>query len=336
MLIKSIFDPIDRLILQAKGYIQEQDVRKKYIRQIEDKIKDIQPELEKRKEELIGLIEKIDPEDNLKAELELNLNKLLNYLEHIELIAEKELALSLMPQENQESVLAREKMRENYVNHQLARLHEQLKVTGSFFEVADFANEIWADYDLFEEFNKEDMVVQLLVDRMNETNTKNTETRIGKDLKKTLEHIRLNLVKSTSWSDQEIDSYQKERNLKINQLKTINIPNDRHFHILMFGGVPEIIEELSRYFIIPSQLKIEWIDVESGENLEPLIKNGKNDMAIFFSMFPNHKKFIEIKDKLTQESIPYFNVISFSTQKLVQSIEEELLKISFQEHFAYK
>ncbi len=38
---------------------------------------------------------------------------------------------------------------------------------------------------------------------MNETNAKNTETRMGRDLRKILEHIRLNLVKYTAWTDDE-------------------------------------------------------------------------------------------------------------------------------------
>ena len=336
MLIKSIFDPIDRLIDQAKGFLVEQDIRKKYYQQIEDKINTLKPELERRKEELIILIDKIDSDEILKEQLQKSIDQLNSFLDNIELVAEKELALAIMPLENQESFDQRQKSRDDYVNHQLLKLQEQINLTNNFFEVADFANEIWADFDLFEETNKHESIVQVLVDRMNETNTKNTETRLGKDLKKTIEHIRLNLVKSTSWTENEIISYQRERDIKINQLQPISLPSDKNYQVLFFGGVPEVIAEIGSSYLIPSKLKIDWVDIEDEEVMEQHIKNTKNDLAIIFSMFPNHRKFVTIKEKLVEEKIPYSNVISFSAKKFVKSLEDELLKVSFQDHFSKK
>ena len=118
MLIKSIFDPIDRLIVQAKGYIQEQDVRKKYLKQVEEKIVIIKPELDKRKEELNDLINQIDSDDDLREKLDISLRKLDSYIENIELVAEKELALTIMPLENEDSYVFRKKSRDyrSYIN----------------------------------------------------------------------------------------------------------------------------------------------------------------------------------------------------------------------------
>lgn len=337
MNLKSIFDPIDRVIAQARSYIHEQEVRKQNISLIENKIEVIRPELEKRKQELNELLDQIEPDDEFKNRLEESLNQLDNYLEHIHLIAEKELVLDILKEEKQDNDEGKKELREKYVKLQVSRLEEQLKNTNNFFEVADFANEIWADFDLFEEFEKDEMVVQLLVDRMNETNAKNTETRMGRDLRKTLEHIRLNLVKSSAWSDEEVKEYQSERDLKLKQLQAVKIPDNRNFSVVVVGGDPEIVKKLYEVYALPSRLKLEWVDIEKPESIEAHLRSGiRQDLFVFYSMFPKHDKFVELKDKLTENSIKFVDVISFGTAKLLKVLEDELIQISFQNQFGGK
>ena len=103
MNIKSLFDPIDNVIAQARNFIHEQDVRKKYLKQIDEKIAIIQPELVKRKAELIELLQKIEADDQFKQRMEESLEQINKYLDHIELIAEKELALEIVKAEHNEN-----------------------------------------------------------------------------------------------------------------------------------------------------------------------------------------------------------------------------------------
>lgn len=337
MNLKSLFDPIDRVIAQAKSYIHEQEVRKQNILQIESKVEIIRPELEKRKAELTELINQIEPDDSFKERLEESLKQLDNYLDHVHLIAEKELVLSILKDEKQDNDEGKKELREKYVKHQVTRLDEQLRNTNNFFEVADFANEIWADFDLFEEFGRDDTVVQLLVDRMNETNAKNTETRMGRDLRKTLEHIRLNLVKSSAWSDEEVKEYQSERDLKLKQLQAVKIPDNRNFSVSILGGDPEVIRKLYEVYALPSRMKLEWVDIERRESVENMLRSPtKLDLVIFYSMFPRHEKFMEIRDAITENSIKCVDVISFGTSKLLKVLEDELIQISFQTQFGGK
>ncbi|MCP4749454.1 MAG: hypothetical protein GY866_01040 [Proteobacteria bacterium] len=337
MNFKSIFEPIDRVIAQARSYIHEQDIRKNNIAQIEDKVEQIKPELEKRKNELIELIEQIEPNDDFKKRLEGSLVQLDTYLDHVHLIAEKELAREILQEEKQEDDEGKKELRDKYIKLQVARLEEQLKNTNNFFEVADFANEIWADFDLFEEFSRDEFVVQQLVDRMNETNAKNTETRMGRDLRKTLEHIRLNLVKSSAWSDNDVREYQGERDLKLKQLQPVKIPDNRNFMVTMLGGGPEVINKLYEVYALPSRLKLEWLDVEKADMIDNLLRSSpKHDLVVFYSMFPKHGRFVEIKEKLTKNSIRYIDVISFGISKLLKVLEDELIQISFQNQFGGK
>ncbi|MFH2129391.1 MAG: hypothetical protein ABIK68_03375 [bacterium] len=337
MNLKSIFDPIDRVIAQAKSYIHEQEARKQNILQIESKIEFIRPELEKRKLELMELIRQIEPDDEFKRRLEESLAQLDSYLDHIHLIAEKELVLSILKEEKQDNDEGKKELREKYVKLQVNRMEEQLRNTNNFFEVADFANEIWADFDLFEEFGRDDTVVQLLVDRMNETNAKNTETRMGRDLRKTLEHIRLNLVKSSAWSDEEVKEYQSERDLKLKQLQAVKIPENRNFTVSILGGDPEVIRKLNEVYALPSRLKLDWVDIEKAEAIENIFRSTtKHDLAIIYSMFPKHDKFNEIRESLIENGIKCVDVISFGTSKLLKVLEDELIQISFQNQFGGK
>ncbi|MCG8336394.1 MAG: hypothetical protein MJE63_17950 [Proteobacteria bacterium] len=336
MNLRSLFEPIDRVIVQAKNYIHEQDIRKSNISLIETKVEEIRPELEKRRDELVELLNQIDPDDEFKSRLQESLQQIDGYLEHVELIAEKELALEILEQEEDENDDAKKELRDKYVRLQVARLEEQLRNTNSFFEVADFANEIWADFDLFEEFNRDEVVVQLLVDRMNETNAKNTETRMGRDLRKTLEHIRLNLVKSSAWSDEDVREYQGERDLKLKQLKPVKIPDNRNFNVTVLGGGPEVIQKLKDVFALPSRLSLEWADVEKTEMIDNILRTTRQDLVIFYSMFPKHEKFTEIKNRLEEQSVHFTEVISFGTSKLLKVLEDELIQISFQNQFGGK
>jgi len=337
MNLKSLFDPIDRVIAQAKSYIHEQEIRKQNILQIESKIEIIRPELEKRKVELVELLDQIEPDDEFKRVLEDSLTQLENYLDHIHLIAEKELVLEILKEERQDNDEGKKELRDKYIKLQVTRLEEQLRNTNNFFEVADFANEIWADFDLFEEFERDNTVVQLLVDRMNETNAKNTETRMGRDLRKTLEHIRLNLVKSSAWSDEEVKEYQSERDLKLKQLQAVKIPDNRNFTVSVLGGDAEVIRKLNEVYALPSRLKLDWVNIEKPEAIENIIRSStKHDLIIINSMFPRHEKFIEIKDTLAENSIKCVDVISFGTSKLLRVLENELIQISFQNQFGGK
>ncbi len=336
MNIRSLFDPIDRVIVQAKNYIHEQDIRKSNVAIIENKVDEIRPELERRKSELVELIQQIDTNDEFRTRLEESLEQIAGYLEHIELIAEKELALEILDKEEDENDEVKKELREKYVRLQVSRLEDQLRNTNSFFEVADFANEIWADFDLFEEFSRDEVVVQLLVDRMNETNAKNTETRMGRDLRKTLEHIRLNLVKSSAWSDEDVKEYQAERDLKLKQLKPVKIPDNRTFNVTLIGGGPEVIKKLKDVYALPSRLNLEWCNVEKPESVEHMTRGVKQDLVIFYSMFPKHSKFMEIKNILSENTVRFSDVISFGTLKLLKVLEDELIQISFQNQFGGK
>ena len=337
MNLKSIFEPIDRVIVQAKNYIQEQDIRKANVTKVENKVETIQPEIERRKNELLDLINKIEPNDEFRSRLQQHVLKLDDYLDHVHLLAEKELALEILQQEKKNDDEEKRDMRDKYVKLQVARLEEQLKNTNNFFEVADFANEIWADLDLFEEFSRDEIVVQLLVDRMNETNAKNTETRIGRDLRKTLEHIRLNLVKSSAWSDEDIKEYQGERDLKLKQLQPVKIPDNRNFNVTILGGGPEVIDKLYEIYALPTRLKLEWGDIDEHELVDSMVRSSpKKDLVVFYSMYSKHQKFIEIKEILTEGSVRFADVISFETNKLMKVLEEELIQISFQTQFGGK
>lgn len=337
MNIKALFDPIDRVIAQAKSYIYEQDIRKQNIALIDKKVEIIRPELEKRRNEIKELIDQIEPDDDFKLRLEESLIQVDSYLEHIQLIAEKELALEVIQAEEQDNDIGKKELRDKYIKLQITRLEEQLKNTNNFFEVADFANEIWADFDLFEEFTSDEIVVQLLVDRMNETNAKNTETRMGRDLRKTLEHIRLNLVKSSAWSDDEVREYQSERDLKLKQLQSVKIPDNRNFLVTMVGGSMEIIQKLYEVYALPTRLKLEWADVEKPEAFDNLLNSPqKNDLVIFYSIFPKHEKFLKLKEELATRNIKHVDVIAFGTAKLLKVLEDELIQISFKDQFGGK
>lgn len=334
---KSIFEPIDRVIDQAKSYIYEQDIKKNNIAKIEKKVDLIKPELEKRKTEIYELIGQIDTEDDFRSQLEQSIVQLDNYLEDIHLIAEKELALEIMQLETKNDDEGKKELREKYIKLQVVGLEEQLKDTNNFFEVADFANEIWADFDLYKEFARDEIVVQLLVDRMNETNAKNTETRIGRDLQKTLEHIRLNLVKSSAWSEADIKEYQSERDLKLKQLQPVKIPDNRNFNVTIFGGGSEFIDKLYETYALPTRLNLEWADIEKTDDVGNILRaTPKHDLIIFYSMFPKHKRFMQIKEKLSEHAIKFTDVISFETNKLLKVLEAELIQISFQNQFGSK
>jgi hypothetical protein len=337
MNLKNLFEPIDRVIAQAKNYIHEQEIRKQNIAQVEAKIEILRPELEKRKSELSELIDQLDPNDEFRQRLEKSLKQLDVYMDHIHLLAEKELALEVLQEEKQDNDEGKKELREKYVKLQVNRLEEQLKNTNNFFEVADFANEIWADFDLFEEFSRDETVVQLLVDRMNETNAKNTETRIGRDLKKTLEHIRLNLVKSSAWSDEEIREHQSERALKLKQLQAVKIPDNRSFTVTVIGGDPEVIRKLYEVYALPSRLKLDWADIERSESIENILRAAaKQDLMVFYSMFPTHPKLLELKEALNKAGIRHADVTSFGTARLLKVMEDELIQVSFQTQFGSK
>ncbi|MCP4295193.1 MAG: hypothetical protein GY786_06270 [Proteobacteria bacterium] len=336
MNIKSIFDPIDRLIHQAKGFIEEQDTRKQYLQRVEDKVEIIRPEIEDRKAELVALGNQVDSDEKLKLQIESTVEQLNCYLENITLIAEKELALEILSEGIDIDHEGRKEERSKYTEHQVVRLREQLKITLNFFEAADFANEIWADFDLFEEFSCDDTVVQLLVDRMNETNTKNTETRMGKDLRKTLEHIRMNLVKSTAWTDQEFKDYKAERNIKLKQLAAVKIPTNRPFNVTVVGSAREIVDDLGSNYNLPPKLVIKWFDITSNIMDKGISEFNKCDLIVFQTLNPHHPKLQEIKELLDNESCHYVNVVSLEVAKLINTVEDELIKISFQEQFSGK
>ena len=337
MNIKSLFDPIDNVIAQARNFIHEQDVRKKYLKQIDEKIAIIQPELVKRKAELIELLQKIEADDQFKQRMEESLEQINKYLDHIELIAEKELALEIVKAEHNENDDSKKEHRAKYVELQVSRLEEQLKNTNNFFEVADFANEIWADYDLFEEFDYDETVVQFLVDRMNETNAKNTETRMGRDLRKILEHIRLNLVKSTAWTDEEVKDYQNERDLKLKQLQTVKIPADKNFNVCVFGAGEEVLDKMYELYALPKRLKLRWCDIEEPGIMGNVLNSQIHyDLALIMTLYPNHVIFKDVKKSLMDRHVPCFDIISFGVDKLLKVLEDELIRISFEKQFAVK
>jgi hypothetical protein len=336
MNIKSIFDPIDRLIHQAKGYIDEQDTRKQYLYQVEEKIGIIRPEIENRKAKLIDLGSQVEADEKLGHEIDDSIKRLDSYLDNIFLMAEKELALDLLSKGVNNDDDGRREQRLKYTEHQVLRIQEQLKNTLNFFETADFANEIWADFDLFEEFNCDETVVQFLVDRMNETNTKNTETRMGKDLRKTLEHIRMNLVKSTAWTEQEFKDYKAERNIKLQQLIPVKIPTKRSFNVMVTGSAKEVVDALRSNYNLPPKLTIKWFDITSYTADQGISEFNNNDLVVFQSLAPNHAKFQEVRTALDKHSIRHTRVVSLEITKLISVIEDELIRISFQEQFAEK
>ena len=249
----------------------------------------------------------------------------------------KKLALDIVKKEQNDNDTSKREQREKYVDLQVNRLEEQLKNTNNFFEVADFANEIWADFDLFEEFEFDETVVQFLVDRMNATNAKNTETRMGRDLRKILEHIRLNLVKSTAWTNDEVKDYQAERDLKLKQLQTVKIPSDKNFNVMLFGAGEEIIIKMYELYALPKRLKLKWYDIEQENAVDGLVNSQiKNDLALFLTLYPNHSIFKNIKGTLTECCIPFVDIISFGTDKVLKVLEDELIRISFEKQFATK
>ncbi len=190
---------------------------------------------------------------------------------------------------------------------------------------------------LFEEFGYDETVVQFLVDRMNETNAKNTETRMGRDLRKILEHIRLNLVKSTAWTDDEVKDYQAERDLKLKQLQTVKIPADKNFSVSIFGAGEEIIDKMYELYALPKRLKLKWFDIEQQNAVEILVNaQVKNDLVLFLTLYPNHSIFKIIKDTLGECCIPFVDIISFGTEKVLKVLEDELIRISFEKQFAVK
>lgn len=337
MNIKSIFEPIDNIIAQAKNFIQEQEVRNKFIKKIDIKIEEIRPELETRRTEINELLPQVEMDDKVRKKLELSLQQIENYIKYIDLIAEKELALETLQAENIDNDTAKKEQREKYICHQLNRLDEQIKNTNNFFEVADFANEIWADFDLFEEFNYAESIVQSLVDRMNDTNAKNTETRMGKDLKKILEHIRLNLVKSTAWSDEEVKDYQAERDLKLKQLQPVKIPVEKSFNVAVIGSDSLLLNKLNELYALPKRTRIRWVDFNRLDDLENIMRSQpRYDLVAFITMLPNHEVFRGIQESLEGDSIPYVEINSYGTEKFVKMLENELIRISFEKQFAIR
>jgi hypothetical protein len=337
MNIKSIFEPIDNIIAQAKKFIQEQEVRNKFIKKIDVKVEEIRPELENRRAEILDLLPQIEMDDKVRDKLNHSLAQLDSYIKYIDLMAEKELALEALQGENKDTDLSKKEQREKYICHQLTRLDEQIKATNNFFEVADFANEIWADFDLFEEFNYAEPIVQSLVDRMNETNAKNTETRMGRDLRKILEHIRMNLVKSTAWTDEEVKDYQSERDLKLKQLQPVKIPEDKNFNVAVIGSDGLLTDKLEELYAIPNRTRVRWVDFNHQEEIENILRaQPRYDLVIFITMLPNHEVFKAIQESLEQDSIPYVEVNAYGTEKLVQTMEDELIRISFEKQFAVR
>lgn len=337
MNIKSIFEPIDHIIAQAKNFIQEQEVRNKFIKKIDVKIEEIRPELETRRGEIVDLLPQVEMDDKVRKKLQLSLQQLDNYIKYIDLIAEKELALETLQTENVDQDDSKREQREKYICHQLTRLDEQIKNTNNFFEVADFANEIWADFDLFEEFNFAESIVQCLVDRMNDTNAKNTETRMGKDLRKILEHIRMNLVKSTAWSDDEVKDYQAERDLKLKQLQPVKIPEEKNFNVAVVGSDSLLVSKLDELYALPKRTRVRWVDFNRNEEIENILRaQPRFDLVAFVTMIPNHDVFRDIQKNLDSDSIPFVEINSYGTEKLVKTMENELIRISFEKQFAIR
>lgn len=335
MNIKFLFDPIDRLIDQAKDYIRDQDTRKKAIKLIEEKVESIRPELERRREELLVLLDQIEPSAaDIRDKLNSSIQQLDHYLKYIELIAEKEMANDILASECQVEEADFREQKEKYVVTEVLRLEDALESTDNFFEVADYANQIWADFELFEEFHREEVVVQMLVNRMNETNTKNTETRIGKDLRKTLEHIRVNLIKTTSWSEEQIEEYQLERDRKIRKLKSLNAPKENNFTIYLIGGTEDFLKNIKQEYDVPPNLKMCWVDVGEKQSLENAFRNAtRNDLVIFMTHFPEYEIFTQPIEELKQNNIPFITCFGFEKAKFIKLIEDELIRIAFNNQF---
>ncbi|MGK0291014.1 MAG: hypothetical protein ACI86H_002481 [bacterium] len=339
MNVKFLVEPFDRLIEQAKEYIQEQDQKKKYIRQIEEKVESIRPELEQRKIEIEGLLAQIndfenqDKDNHIRQELEESLEQIESYLRNIELIAEKEIASDILSHESTFSEKEFRERKERYVNTEVLRLEEELDGIDNFFEVADFTNQIWADFNLFEEFHRDEIVVQMLVNRMNQTNTKNTETRMGKDLRRTLEHIRNNLIKTSAWSDEEIIEYQDERDKKIRRPKQINIPLERKYHVCVVGSAPQMITQLLEEYDVPENLHLEWLDVAT-KDFSTKIKSAKKDLVLLITIFGDHQIHKQLRTELEAESVPYNQTSVFTKKKVVKLLEDELIQITFRKQYS--
>lgn len=335
MNIKFLFDPIDRLIDQAKDYVIEQDIRKKAVKIIEEKEEVITPELEKRKAELVDLLSQIEEYADIRPKLEESLRQLEHYMGLITFIAEKDWAHEMLREEMGKLDDEYHELRERYVNSEVLRIEEELEATDNFFEVADFANQIWADFDLFEESHRDEVVVQMLVNRMNVTNTKNTETRMGKDLRKTLEHIRLNLIKTTAWSDDDIVEYQKERDRKIRRLKPVNIPREHTFNVVLLGGSPDLIPSIYKEYDLPKKCRLHWMDITQHDLEEKLFRQNTHfNMVVVLTLFPENPMLVDIRRRLELQHVHCINAAAINPSRVVKILEDELIGIAFKHQFS--
>ena len=328
---ESLLSKFDRLIKLSKDHINEKNKRNEVVKKIEIEAADILSGILTKKDEIKGLLAQIGQSDD-DVEISRQLAESLAELDFIErnsiVYAEKKWVQDCMAKERERIWKEQIQERKDYVDREINRLKSELHEVRGFFEIAEFVNQIWADQELFLEFNRLDEIMKVVVARMNETNQKGLETHLSRNTLKTLEHIRVNLFKVNCWLDEEISEYQSVRNREIKKLRAYTLGGQKKIYVTLIGGAKELLELIVSDYPLPVNIIAKWEEPSQNfDNPEVIKRLSKSDVLLVATFFESSEIFQQILNVLNSNKIKYELVPSLNPDTLHKTIEGILSKI---------
>lgn len=325
-----VISKFDSIISDTKEFLNESSQKKENVKEIELRVLEYLPVLQKKIEELKNLLYKIPMElsdQDVAKQLQKSLQQADWMLDNIKLVAEGDWAkeqLAKMATSGPKSSLQADKnlARLKYTQALVVQITDGIENTHNFFDLADYANQIAADADLLQEGGRLKEVMQLMVRKMNETNLKKSFVQLDfANVMATLEHICEVIFAKSKWSDQEIKNYRLDRQKEIAGKDLIGPPTTEDYKVLALGMCPELIDKVKAEFYLADNLKLEWIDLANldEKKLEQLL-NGV-ELVLAVTNFFDHTFFQRLKDLLDQRKIPLIYETSLNPARIVRSLQ---------------
>ena len=322
-----LLDSLDKIIVQAKDYLTESNSKKDVIKEVEFIAMDLLRELEPKRNELKDVISQLSTDQSAKAMLQKMSKGLVQcelMIDNVLLLAEqswfqdKEAKKSPGPSAQQ---YVRQK---RYIEAESMRLASGINQTQKFSELAEYANLIWAEYDLLLDLGRLEELMVALVRRMNEINFKKANTRLSDDLRGTLRHIREEVFSAHCWNDNELTAYLKERDAEILQKEPFDFGTSSPVNILILGMAAELTQLITTRFDFSDGCQINWIDMFDRQALTAGMDSSQ--LTVIVSNFETAPLIDEIKARLQANSQPYLLTGQLATHKLLKEIKDELAK----------
>ncbi len=307
---KNLFEPLDIIIAQAKGYLGDVSRRQETIKNIELMAIELQPQAQAKITEITNLysdISQTDDQSSIKDELAKSLSLSLKISDNILLFSEKSWASDFLIKELDRINSASIERIKKFCAKETTELEIEISASRNMSELSEVANRVAIDYDLFEQSGYEAEVITMLIRRVNELDLKHTVSLQNKDYRGAINHLMQNNFKSQKWPTEMAAEYTGDRDIAIFEKEAANLKKDLK---ILFLGLPEDLLKIINHKYYFTTQKLDWADIWQDES-ELIAKCLTYDLVALCSYFPNQPIFkkiaTELKDNVRVIAIPSTN-----------------------------